>query len=121
MKPEPEERVLRYLHEDVQRKQVVREPKRMRNVISDLLVRRGYAQVNAADRCLEVWTDVVGPDLARLSRPGRIRKRVLQVIVTNSAAVQELTMRRQDILRRLAKQAPELNIDGLKFRVGVLG
>lgn len=120
VKAESEESVLRYLNEDVKRKQIDRQPRKIRNVVSELLARRGYAQANSAERCVEVWRSLVGPVLARVSRPGRIQKRVLQVVVATSAGVQELTMRRQAILEGLAREAPELHIVDLKFRVGVL-
>jgi predicted nucleic acid-binding Zn ribbon protein len=87
-------------------------------VVSELLARRGYAQVNSAERCVEIWQAIVGPALARVSKPARIRKRVLHIVVSHSAGVQELSMRRDDILKKLATEAPELNVVGLKFKVG---
>ena len=119
-KADPEERVLRYLHEDVQRKQIRNEPRKIRSVVSELLTRRGYAQVNSAEQCVEIWGAIVGPSLARISRPTRVRQRVLHVMVASSVGIQELTMRKQNILKKLAKEAPELNVVGLKFRVGTL-
>jgi hypothetical protein len=58
--------------------------------------------------------------MARSSLPGLIRKGVLNVIVENSVVVQELSMRRQAILKHMGTEAPELKVVGLRFRVGAI-
>ncbi len=120
MKEESDEIVLHRVAEDVGRKQIYHRPKTMRSLVSTLLARRGYAQENSADRCREVWRSAVGERIARASLPGKIRKGVLTVIVENSVVVQELSMQRQAILKHMGKEAPELKVVGLKFRVGAV-
>ena len=120
MNEESDELVLHRLHDDVRRKQIVFEPKRIRTVVNDLLARRGYAQVQGAEQLAAAWRVAAGPALANASKPGLIRKGVLNVVVETSVAMQELTMRRRAILERLGKEAPELKVVGLKFRVGVI-
>jgi hypothetical protein len=47
------------------------------------------------------WTDVVGPEGARRSRPVALRQGVLHVDVDNSPWLSELTLRADDLLTRL--------------------
>ena len=44
------------------------------------------------------WADIVGPEMARRSRPGELRAGVLTVLVDNSPWLQEVTLRSSEIL-----------------------
>jgi hypothetical protein len=68
--------------------------------VRDLLV---AAVPGLRDRMLEEtirsgWTDIVGPEMARRSRPGELRAGVLTVHVDNSPWLQEVTLRSTEIL-----------------------
>ena len=65
--------------------------KRISGVINQLMTRRGYARIQAANDWDMSWREAVGQDLAQHSRTGNIRRGVLDVFVRNSAVVQELT------------------------------
>lgn len=111
----------RYLHDDYQRKQVrIRPPQSVANVLSQLLARRGYAHVQTAAACDAAWQQAAGPRFAKDSRPGNVRRGVLEVVVRNSAVLQELTFMKVQVVKKLAQLAPEQKIRDVKFRVGAI-
>lgn len=109
----------RHLHEDYRRKQV-RLPmaKPVGNVLSQLLAKRGYAQIQTAASCDAAWREAVGERLAPHTRPGSVRRGVLEVLVRNSSVLQELSFVKAKIVKSLVKLVPEQNIRDVRFRVG---
>ncbi|MDX1947868.1 MAG: DUF721 domain-containing protein [Pirellulaceae bacterium] len=111
----------RDLLNDYRRKQVrLPPPKAMGDVLSQLLARKGYAQVQAAAMSLAAWNEAAGAKLAPQTRPGNVKRGVLEVLVSNSAVHQELAFIKVKIVKTLARLAPEHKIRDLKFRVGPL-
>lgn len=56
-------------------------PQQLGGVLGDLVRARGWDQQLRAARLHEAWPDIVGPQLAERSRPGRLRGGILQVVV----------------------------------------
>ncbi|MCG8450707.1 MAG: DUF721 domain-containing protein [Pirellulales bacterium] len=92
-------------------------PKRINNVIAQLVQRKGYAQARTAGECDAAWQAVVG-EMAADTRMGNIRRGVLEVLVANSLVMQELTFRKEELLARLQEALPKMNIRQVKFRIG---
>jgi len=95
-----------------------RHPQKMADVMATLLARRGYAQVETASACQEAWLQAAGPPLRGQSRAGEVRRGVLEVVVSNSSLLQELTFRRRQLLAELNRLLPDQPIRELRFRVG---
>ncbi len=74
-------------------------PKRMGDVISQLLARRGYAQVKSSGELLEAWRKAAG-SFASATAIGACRGGVLRVSVANSAVMQGMMFSKQAILVR---------------------
>src|SRR5262252_1060303 len=109
----------RYLHDDYKRKSIrIPPPKQMRDVLSQLLAKRGYAQVQTAATCDAAWREAVGSKLAADTRPGSVRRGVLEILVRNSASAQELGFLKAKIVKTLTQLIPEQKIRNLRFRVG---
>ena len=112
---------IRDLQSDYRRRQVrIPPPKPMGDVMSQLLARRGYAQVQSAASCEAAWRAAVGDKLAAHTRPGNIRRGVLEVLVASSAIVQELSFLKAKVVKQLAQLAPDQKIRDVRFRVGPL-
>jgi predicted nucleic acid-binding Zn ribbon protein len=113
---------LEYVCNDIRRRQrFPRAPKAIADVLSNLMARRGYArQLSVAD-CQTAWQEAAGAKLGEHSRPGNVRRGVLEVIARNSAVVQELAFRKKKLLEELKRLAPDQKIRDLRFRVGELG
>jgi len=109
----------RNLHDDYRRKSVrIPPPRPMRDVLSQLLAKRGYAQVQTAATCDAAWREAVGQKLAADTRAGNVRRGVLEVLVRNSVSVQELGFLKTKIVKMLSKLIPEQQVKDLRFRVG---
>lgn len=93
-------------------------PKHVADLLSGLMARRGYAQVKSAANCDSAWQKAAGPELAKDSRAGDVRRGVLEVIVRNSVLIQELTFQKRQLIKRLGRLAPERKIRDIRFRVG---
>jgi predicted nucleic acid-binding Zn ribbon protein len=93
-----------------------RAPQPIADVLSRLLARRGYGNLQLSRELVELWTRVVG-ELASRSRPAGFKRGVLEVTVQDSVTLQELTFQQKPLLQRLQESAPHLNVTRLRFRV----
>lgn len=119
LKEDSDEVVLRHLKDDLERKKVRRrQPRTIRSLLGDVLARQGYAQTLDSERRDAVWRVAAGAKLASSSQAGRIRNGVLHVIVRDSVVLQELNLRRREILQTIGREAPEWKLVDLKFRIG---
>jgi predicted nucleic acid-binding Zn ribbon protein len=92
-------------------------PQRLGSIVNQLLARRGYAQVFAADALQSVVEAEVGTSLAASVRVGKVRGGVLQIFAADSVTLQELTFRKRALLKRIQADLPENKINELRFRV----
>jgi len=100
-----------------ERRYYARRPKRISNVIAQVVQRRGYAQVRAAGDREVAWTEAVG-ELASSTRVGGVRRGTLEIHVVNSLLMQELTFRKEELITKLQTALPDAGIKQLRFRVG---
>lgn len=108
-------------HEIEQRRFHGRSPKKIGNVIAQLVNRRGYAQIRAAGERDEAWLEAIGEELAKVTRVSSLRRGVFEVLIANSLLMQELTFRKEELLSRLQQRLPAAGIKNLKFKVGRIG
>ena len=102
-----------------QRESAKRDPRRIADVLSDLLSQRGYAQVRTSEDCQAAWSKVVG-DLSKFTFAGDVKRGVLQVTVSNSVILQELTFRKRELIEEVAQALPSHRIRDVRFRLGRL-
>ncbi len=102
------------------RQRFLRGPAPIAEALSELMTRRGYARVQAASELSQLWSQAVGQLLAAASFPGPIRRGVLEVIVSNSATLQELTFIKRKIIKDIQRLAPDQKIRDLRFRIGTV-
>jgi predicted nucleic acid-binding Zn ribbon protein len=92
----------------------------MADVVSGLLARRGYGQLKSTAEYTRAWLEATGPTLGPQTRAGNIRRGVLEVVVSNSSVLQELTFRKKQLLKKLTELVPTQKIRDLRFRVGAI-
>ena len=97
-----------------------REPVRIREVLSQLMSRRGYGQSNSNKQKQQAWRQACGEPLGAHSRAGNLNRGTLTVFVRNSMVLQELTFQQHEIIQRLAEIYPDLKVKALRMRVGVI-
>lgn len=97
-----------------------RQPKKLANVLAQLLTKRGYGATTGDARLREAWATVVGPAMAKQCEATRLNRGKLEVIVANSLVRQEIQFDERRFLKRIQAKLPDANITGLRFRVGKL-
>ena len=95
-----------------------RGPKKLGNVIAQLVSRRGYAQIHAAGEREEAWQAIAGEQLAAASQFSALRRGVFEVLVANSLMMQELTFRKEELFKALQQVLPDAGVKQLKFKIG---
>ena len=93
-------------------------PQPIAEILADLMARRGYAREQTGAACAAAWRQAVGEFMAAHTRCGGVRRGALQVAVANSTLVQEITFRKQDLIRQLSQLLPDERIVDLRLRVG---
>lgn len=94
-----------------------KKPKRIDEVVAQLVQRKGYAQVRALADYENAWQEAVG-FMASHTRVGNFRRGTLEITVENSLYMQELTFQKEELLIKIQDALPEANIKQIKFRIG---
>jgi len=64
------------------------------------------------------WSEIVGPELYRVTSPLEIRAQILVVIVAHQAWAQQLHFLRPSIVGKIRSICPDSKVKDLEFRVG---
>jgi predicted nucleic acid-binding Zn ribbon protein len=97
------------------------QPKRMADVLAQLVQKKGYAQVRADQAHREAWRTAAGPAIAAVTEPGKITRGTLEVTAANSLVMQELTFEKERLLTAIQAAMPDAGIKQLRFKVGQVG
>ncbi len=98
-----------------------RQPKPVAEIIAQVVQRRGYAQVRAANQWNDAWRAAAGEALVATTEVGLLRRGVLEVTVANSLIMQELGFEKEQILAALQRERPDAGLKQLRFRIGKIG
>ncbi len=101
-----------------QRRFFARRPKQIGNVLAQVVQRHGYAQVRATGERDEAWLEVAGEAVASATQVGALKRGVLEIQVANSLQMQELTFRKEKLIKKLQTALPDAGIKQLRFRLG---
>jgi predicted nucleic acid-binding Zn ribbon protein len=101
-----------------QRRHYARKPKKIADVLAQLITARGYGRIQSDADFTAAWQRAAGDSVARYTRPGRLRRGMLEVTASNSTIIQELTFQKQQILNQLQTALPDAKIRDIRFRVG---
>jgi len=111
-------KIEKFILEDLQKKQrFVPTPAKMDNLVGQLLTRRGYARGQAASQQTELWNELVGREVAKITRAGTIRRGVLEVLCQSSAVMQELAFKKEMLIKQLNKGLLGKQLVDIKLRV----
>lgn len=91
--------------------------RRIGSLVSQLISRRGYAQVSANETLQQIIVAEVGEQLGTGFQVGNLRHGVLHVYVSDSVTMQELNFRKRGILKRMQRELPDNKIKDLRFRI----
>lgn len=99
---------------------IEKRPPALGEILTELMVRRGFARVQTASQAEVAWRDVAGA-LADQSRVGVSRRGVLEVVVASSILAQEIGFQKSALVAALQARLPDEGIRDLRVRVGRLG
>lgn len=91
--------------------------RRIGSLVDQLMARRGYAQVFAAEGLQASLEAEVGKALATAVRVGNVKQGTLHIYAADSVTLQELTFSKRAIIRRIEADHPDSGIRDLRFHV----
>ena len=95
-----------------------RKPKRVGDVMGDLLRQSGIADRIAQASVIPEWPKLVGPQIARVTQPQSITPTgTLFVAVTTNAWMTELSLMEPELLRRLNQRTGRLQIRKIRWQL----
>ncbi len=97
-------------------KRYYRKPEPLGNVMERLLKRLNIDF--DARRIWEVWKEVVGEPIANRAHPDYIKQKTLCVRVSNSAWLQDLQFRRDEIIERINDRLGRPMVENILFKIG---
>ena len=100
------------------RQKQLRRPRNAANVVAQVLTRRSVAATKTDEQLIEIWEQSVGEPFASQTRPGMIRRGVLEVFVTNSSVHQQLAFNKKYILQKIKKFELLKNLKDIRFKIG---
>jgi len=68
-------------------------------------------------RLMQGWAEVVGPVVAKKSRPRMLRDGILIIEVENSVWMQELWFHQKQIIDRIGKDYPKVKVTGIRLEI----
>lgn len=105
-------------------------PKAARDLISRLLARKGYAQQQTSVQFDQAWLQAlqqtklnhrVGLDAdgnKAKTKPGNLRRGVLEIYVESSLYLQQLEFKKRELLQAMQQKLPNLKLIDLRFKIG---
>lgn len=95
-----------------------RRPKKLGDVMSDVLSKSGIADRVAQANVIPEWHSLVGPQIARVTEPLSVTPQgTLFVAVTTNAWMTELSLMEPDLLRRLNQRTGRLSIRKIRWQL----
>jgi predicted nucleic acid-binding Zn ribbon protein len=96
-------------------------PERLGEVLSRLFTARGWGRQQDRLRLERAWAEAAGPEIARQTQAGALRRGVLEVVVGNAVLLQELAhYHKRRLLEALRRRLPGTPLNDLRFRAGVI-
>ncbi|MDA7979207.1 MAG: DUF721 domain-containing protein [Pirellulales bacterium] len=90
----------------------------MADALGELLARRGFARVHSTEALEAAWREVAGPGLAEHTRLCGLKRGRLEIMISNSVLLQEMSYRKQELLEQMITAAPDAGVQELKFKIG---
>ena len=77
---------------------------------------RSFKEINAAINISAAWNNIVGKTIAKNTEIQNFKNGKVTVKTVNPIWRNELIFQKEDLLNRLKKEEPELNIKEIEFR-----
>jgi len=91
-------------------------PKPIKDALSDYLRGSNFKEINATISISTAWINIVGKTIAKNTEIQSFKKGKITVKTANPIWRNELIFQKEDLLKRIKKEEPKLNIIEIEFR-----
>jgi predicted nucleic acid-binding Zn ribbon protein len=92
---------------------------KIRDIVKNIVREIDAKQLCTEDEILTSWVDVVGVLGARHSKPTSLQKQILKIAVDSSSWIQELNLKKRQILKKLQSCYGKDKISNIRFQLRV--
>lgn len=89
-------------------------------ILEKILGRSEYKQKFQEAKLVNLWSEIVGPNLFRHTYPARFSRGRLTCTVDNSALLNELQYMKKDILQKIEEKTHKRMVKDIYFVLGVI-
>ena len=91
-------------------------PKPIKTILSDYFKGTNFKKINTTINISIAWKNIVGKTIAKNTEIQNFKNGKVTVKTVNPIWRNELVFQKEDLLNRLKKEKPELNIKEIEFR-----
>jgi len=85
-------------------------PQRIGDILPQLMAQKGFARVQGSAEYAAAWKEAAGS----------LKRGTLEIVVANSALIQEFVFQKCGMLETLNRLLPEQGIKDIRFRLGAI-
>ena len=90
--------------------------KQIKELLSNYFKGSNFNDINNTINLNNTWKQIVGKTISKNTEIVDIKNGKVSIKTTNPIWRNELTFQKEDLLQRLKKEAPEINIKEIEFR-----
>jgi hypothetical protein len=90
--------------------------KSIKNLLSDYFKGSDFKEINETINLSKSWNKIVGKTISKKTKISSIKNGKIVIKTINPIWRNELTFQKEDLLKRLKKEEPEINIKEIEFR-----
>ena len=90
--------------------------KSIKNLLSDYFKGSNFKEINETINLNKSWNKIVGKTISKNTEIASINNGKIIIKTTNPIWRNELTFQKEDLLNRLKKEEPDINIKEIEFR-----
>ena len=90
--------------------------KSIKNLLSDYFKGSDFKEINETINLNKSWNKIVGKTISKKTEIASIKNGKIIIKTTNPIWRNELTFQKEDLLKRLKKEEPQINIKEIEFR-----
>ena len=90
--------------------------KPIKNLLSDYFKGSDFNEINETINLNKTWNKIVGKTISKKTEIISIKNGKITIKTSNPIWRNELTFQKEDLLKRLKKEEPKINIKEIEFR-----
>ena len=90
--------------------------KPIKDILSDYLKGTDFKEINETINTNKIWNKIVGKTISNNTEIVSMKNGKITIKTSNSIWRNELTFQKEELLNKLKKEEPELNVKAIEFR-----